>query len=80
MCHPDLLERRHHALLALGGFHAAICQRQLDVLVDVQVANQVEALKDEPDLAVTDPRALGERQIGDFLRVQDVAAFGRRVE
>ena len=78
--HADLLERRHHALLALGRLHAAIGERQLDVLVDVQVADQVEALEDEPDLAVAHARALGERQVRDFLAVQDVAPFGRRVE
>src|ERR1043166_3940772 len=45
--HADLLERRHHALLALGRLHAAVGERQLHVLVDVEVANQVEALEDE---------------------------------
>ena len=80
MRHADLLERRHHALLALGRLHAAIGERQLDVLVDGEVANQVEALEDEPDLAVAHARALGERQVGDRLAVQDVLALGRRVE
>ena len=78
--HADLLERRHHALLALGRLHAAIGERQLDVLVDVEIADQVEALEDEPDLAVADARALRERQIGDRLAVERVLALGRRVE
>ena len=78
--HADLLERRHHALLALGRLHAAIGERQLDVLVDGQVADQVEALEDEPDLAVADARPLGERQVGDRLAVEHVVAVGRRVE
>ena len=77
---PDLLERRHHALLALGGLHAAVGQRQLDVLVDVQVADQVEALEDEPDLAVAHAGALGQRQVGHRLAVQRVLALGRRVQ
>ncbi len=53
---------------------------QLDVLVDVQVANQIEALEDEPDFAVPHPGALGQRQVGDRLAVEDVLAVGRRVE
>ena len=62
--HADALERRRHALLALGGAHAAVGERQLDVLEDVQVANQVEALEDEADLAVAHPRPLRQRELG----------------
>ena len=61
--HADALERRLDALLALGRLHAAIGERQLDVLVDGEVADQVEALEDEPDLAVADARALRQRQV-----------------
>src|SRR5687768_18545620 len=49
--HADLLERSHHPVLALGRLHAAVGERQLDVLVDVEIADQIEALEDEPDLA-----------------------------
>ena len=42
--------------------HAAVGQRQLDVLVDGEVADQVERLEDEADLAVADARPLGELQ------------------
>ena len=80
MRHADLLERRHDALLALGRLHAAIGERQLDVLVHVEVADQIEALEDEPDLAVAHARPLGERQVGDRLAVEGVLALGRRVE
>jgi hypothetical protein len=45
-----------------------------------QVANQVEALEDEPDLAVAHPRPLRQRQLGHRLIVQRVGAVGRRVE
>ena len=34
------------------GRHAAIGERQLDVLVDGQIADQVERLEDEADLPV----------------------------
>ena len=39
-------------LPALGRLHAAVGERQLDVLEHRQVADQVEALEDEADLAV----------------------------
>ena len=35
-----------------GRSHATVGQRELDVLVHRQVADQVEALKDEPDLSI----------------------------
>ena len=57
MRHADALERRLDALLALGRAHAAVGERQLDVLEDGEIADQVEALKDEPDLAVAHARA-----------------------
>ena len=78
--HPDAFERRFDPLPALGRLHAAVGERQLDVLEDRQVANQVEALEDEPDLAVARARALGRREVRDGLAVEHVGAAGRRVE
>ena len=72
--HADALERGVGALTALGRLHAAVDQRQLDVLEDREVANQVEALEDEPDFAVAHARALGERQVGDLIAVEQVLA------
>ena len=63
MRHADLLERLVDPLLALGGRHAAVGQRQLDVLEDREVADEVEALEDEADLAVADARPLGEAEL-----------------
>ncbi len=51
MCHADAFERVHDSLLAIGGFGAAIGQGQFDVLVNVQVTDQVEALKYKPDFS-----------------------------
>ena len=51
------------ARLPLRRLHAAVGERQLDVLEDREVANQVEALEDEPDLAVADARALRHVQV-----------------
>ena len=44
--------------LALGFLDVAVGERQLDVLVDRQVVEQVIALEDEPDVALLQRRAL----------------------
>jgi aminopeptidase N len=58
MRHADPLQRRQDALAAVGGGEAAIGERQLDVLRHGEIADQVEALEDEADPAIADPRAL----------------------
>src|SRR5262245_11389950 len=80
VAHPHPFERFRHARAALRRPHAPVGERQLDVLVDRQVANEVEALKNEADLAVADARALRRLQIRDRLIVQRIVAFGRCVE
>src|SRR5262245_35865301 len=78
--HAHALERLADPAPPLHRRHAAVRERQLDVLVYRQVADQVEALEDEPDLAVADPRPLGETQALDRLAVEPVLAVGRGVE
>src|SRR5580700_2319409 len=78
--HANALERVLHFLLALRGARTAVCQGQFDVLVDCEVADQVERLEDEPDLAIANPRALADRQLADGLSVQHVTSICRGVE
>ena len=80
MRHADAFQRLGHALLAVGGVHAAIGQRQLDIFKHGEVADQIEALKDEADLAIANARALRVIQVRHRLAVERVAAFGRRIE
>jgi len=81
MGHVDALKRVLDTVLALACRHAgAIGQRQLDVLVDGEVADQVEALEDEADLLVADAGAVTEVQVGDLFRVEGVAAVSGSVE
>ena len=61
--HAHALQRFLHALLALRRRHAAIGERQLDVLVNGEIADQIESLEDEADFAIADARALGELKI-----------------
>src|SRR5579859_3879818 len=79
--HANAFQRFHDALLALRRRHLlAIRQWQLDVFVDCEIANEVEALEDEPDLAVTNARALSESEALHRLSVQVVFPACRRVE
>ena len=80
MAHADALECFGHALLSFARIHAAIGQRQLDVFINGQVANQIETLKDETHFAIANARALRERKIFHSVTVEDVLAVGRRVE
>ena len=72
MRHADALERVRHSLLPFLRQHAAVRERQLDVLEHREVADQVETLKDESDLAVADARALPGFELGDFAPVERV--------
>src|SRR5713101_785262 len=60
MGHADALERALHLLLALARAGAAIGERELHVFVHGEIADQVEGLKDEADLAVANARALAD--------------------
>src|SRR5690606_35967056 len=80
VAHADLLESFEDAFLALGGRHAAVGERQLDVLVNGEVADEIEGLENETDLAVADAGTLGEREALHGATVEEVGALGGRVE
>ena len=80
MRHADAFERFGDALPPLVRAHPAIGQRQLHVLEHREIADQVEALEDEPDFAIADARALRGRQLRDRPAVQPVRTRRRRVE
>ena len=67
------------ALRSLAG-HAAIGQRQLDVFENGQVADEIEALEDEADLAIADARALRKGEVRDLAAFERVAPVRWRVE
>jgi len=80
MSHADALERFRDALLSVAGIHPAIGQRQLDIFIDRQIADQIEALKDETNFTIADARALLERKIFDGVTIEHVLAVRRRVQ
>src|SRR5205807_6285819 len=74
MPHADTLQRFRHSFLSVTGAHAAISQRQLHIFIDGKVANQIEALEDEADLAIANARALGQRKVLHRVFIKDVLA------
>jgi hypothetical protein len=80
MGHPHPLQGRLNPLLALRRRHAPVGQRQLHALIDGRVSDQVEALKHEADLAITNAGPLGRRQVRHRFFVQPVIAFSGRIE
>src|SRR5581483_1987531 len=51
-----------YALFALGAGHAAVGERQFDVFVDGEIADQIERLENKADLTVADAGPLAELQ------------------
>ncbi|MCY1444794.1 hypothetical protein D9M71_612800 [compost metagenome] len=71
-----LAQRTFDALLALAGRHAAVAQRHVDVVEQVQVGDQVEALEDETDLLVAQAAAGVVAQLAHVLPIEHVGAAG----
>ena len=71
---PDQLQGLGDALVALRRLHAPIAQRDIDIVVDVEVGYEVEALEDEADLLVAHARARIVREAGHVLAVELVSA------
>ena len=66
MRHAHALQRLITRALPLRGRHLlAIRERQFDILIHRQIANQVEALEDESDLLIADARRSAEIKILD---------------
>ena len=76
----DLGQRVLDALLALGRVEAAVAQRHVDVVEQVQVGDQVEALEDEAELFVAQARARVVVHALDVDAVEHVLAVGEFLE
>jgi hypothetical protein len=68
--HTHPFERLGDPLPTLGRPHAAVGERQFDVLEDREIADQIEALEDETDLPISDARALRGTEFGHGPAVQ----------
>src|SRR5215469_478607 len=79
--HADALQRFEDALFPLSCGHAvAIGERQLDVLIHCEIADQVKTLEDETNFAVTNSRAVAEIEVLHGVTVELVLALGGSVE
>src|SRR6266567_7344542 len=78
--HPDFFQRLGGPRLALRTRHPAVSKGQLDIFVNVQVADQVEALEDKADFTVADARPLTHVEILDLFAVQPIFAVRGRVQ
>src|SRR5216684_2370314 len=78
--HADFFQRFLHALLAFRRGHRAIGQRQFNIFVDCEVADEVEALENETDFLVAYACALREIQSLDGLGIEHVGAVGGRIQ
>src|SRR5947207_7151407 len=76
----DALQRGANALRPFGGWKRSVRQRQLDILINGEVVDQIEGLKDEADAAASDPRPLRRGERGHRAAVEKVLTAGGRVE
>src|SRR5205085_4821464 len=80
MGHADAFERFGGPFLSVRRTHSAIRQRQFNVLVNREIADQVKALKNETDFTISNPRSLGKRKVLDRMVIENVLTICRRIE
>jgi hypothetical protein len=68
--HADSLKRSPDSLATFGTSYSAVGERKLDVLEYCQVADQIEALKHEADLSISNSSALCNMNFGNDVAVQ----------
>ena len=78
--HLHQFERLDGALAPFAGRQTAVNHRQLDVLEHIELGQQIEELKHEPDLSVPDAGQLARRGVLDHGPVELDRAAGGRVE
>ena len=67
-------------LLTLGGRDVQVTEWKLDVLIDIQLVDQVEALEHESDVTLTELGALLLLKLADLCAEKLVGAGGRIVQ
>jgi len=74
--HANAFQRVFGFFLAFGCAHVAIREREFDVFIDREIADQIERLKDKADLAVADARAFGGGDLRDVFAVHEIFSAG----
>ncbi len=78
--HTDPVQGAVYAFLALRRSHSSVGQRQIYILKNCEVADQVERLKDESNLVVVNSGSLAGPEICDWFTVELVHALCWSVE
>src|SRR6185436_9225173 len=78
--HSHLVQRVLDPFLPLGRGQPAVGERQLDVLIHGEIADEVECLEDEADLPVPNAGSLRGAELRHRLAVEHVGAARCRVE
>src|SRR2546430_613403 len=78
--HLHEFERLQGALAPPAGRQTAVDHRQLDVLEDIELGQEIEELKHEPDLLVSDAGQLARRGVMNQGAVELDRAVARRVQ
>ena len=66
--------------MALAAAQLAVAQRDVDVVVQIEIGDQVEALEDEADLLVAQPRARAVVELLDLDAIELVLTAGQLLE
>src|SRR5690606_2472753 len=77
---PDDLERVERAPAALLRGILAVEQRQLDIVDDSQIRDQMKRLEDEAELAIANRRKAPVRKAAHVLAAEQDRAFGRPID
>lgn len=80
VAHLHALERPLGARAALGAWDRAVRERELHVLDDVQISDQVEGLEDEADAAIARLRPHVRRERLDAAALEGIGAARRDVQ
>src|SRR3954465_9369285 len=79
--HAHTFKRFHHPRLAISRGHSLpVSEWKFDILIDREIADQIETLKDEPDLLIANPRARAEVEVFDSLPIQLILPGSRRIQ
>src|SRR5688572_10495896 len=80
MAHSYAIQRLTNARFSFARVHPPVGQRELDILIDSQVTNQIKTLKDKTYFAIADARSLRQREVLNGLFVKHILAIGWRIE
>ena len=78
--HADPFERLRDAVASLFRAHAAVREGQFHVFEHGEIADQVEALENEPNLSIAHTGTLRRAKLGDRPAVERIRALRRSIE